>query len=89
MTFEELKNLALSDPETKKDYYALEPEYQLILALLELRTEQNLSQQEIADRTGINRSDISRIEHGNANPSLKTLKRIASALEKQLRISFV
>jgi len=89
MTFEELKDLALSDSETRKEYDALEPEYQLILALIELRSKQNLSQQEIADRTGINRSDISRIEHGNANPSLKTMKRIANALGKQLKISFV
>ena len=89
MTFEELKDLALSDSETRKEYDALEPEYQLILALIELRSEQHLSQQEIANRTGINRSDISRIEHGNANPSLKTMKRIANALGKQLIISFV
>ena len=89
MTFEELKKEVLSDPEVKKEYDALEPEFQLILAMLELRSEQNLSQQEIANRTGINRSDISRIEHGNANPSLKTMKRIANALGKQLKISFV
>lgn len=89
MTYEELKEEILADPEAKREYDALEPEFQLILAMLELRSEQNLSQQEIANRTGINRSDISRIEHGNANPSLKTMKRIANALGKQLKISFV
>lgn len=89
MTYEELKEEILANPEVKMEYDALEPEFQLILALLELRNEQNLSQQEIANRTGINRSDISRIEHGNANPSLKTMKRIAKALGKQLKISFV
>ena len=89
MTDEELKEEILADPEAKREYDALEPEFQLILAMLELRSEQNLSQQEIANRTGINRSDISRIEHGNANPSLKTMKRIANALGKQLKISFV
>ena len=89
MTYEELKEEILADPEAKREYDALEPEFQLILAILELRSEQNISQQEIANRTGINRSDISRIEHGNANPSLKTMKRIANALGKQLKISFV
>ena len=89
MTYEELKEEILADPEAKREYDALEPEFQLILAMLELRSEQNLSQQEIANRTGINRSDISRIEHGNANPSVKTMKRIANALGKQLKISFV
>lgn len=89
MTFEELKKEALSDPETKKEYEAMEPEFQLILELLRLRGEQNLTQQELAERTGINRSDISKIEHGNANPSLKTIKRLAGAMGKRVQISFV
>lgn len=89
MTFEELKKEVLSDPEVKKEYDALEPEFQLVIALLELRNEQNLTQQELADRTGINRSDISKIEHGNANPSLKTMKRLAAAMGKRVQISFV
>ncbi|MBO6001564.1 MAG: helix-turn-helix transcriptional regulator [Spirochaetales bacterium] len=89
MTYEEFKEIALSDPETKKEYEAMEPEFQLILALLKLRIEQNLTQQELAERTGINRSDISKIEHGNANPSLKTMKRLAGALGKRVCISFI
>lgn len=89
MTFEELKNEILADPEAKREYDAMEPEFQLILALLELRNEQNLTQQELAERTGINRSDISKIEHGNANPSLKTMKRLAAAMGKRVCISFV
>ena len=89
MTFEELKKEVLSDPEVKKEYDALEPEYQLILAMLELRSEQKLTQQELADRTGVNRSDISKIENGNANPSLKTMKRLAAAMGKRVHISFV
>ena len=89
MTYEGFKELAISNPETKREYYAMEPEFQLILALIELRTELNLTQQDLADRTGINRSDISKIEHGNANPSLKTLKRLAGAFGKRVRISFV
>ena len=89
MTFEELKNEILADPEAKREYDAMEPEFQLILALLELRNEQNLTQQELAERTGINRSDISKIEHGNANPSLKTMKRRAAARGKRVCISFV
>ena len=89
MTYEEFKELTLSDPEVRKEYDAMEPEFQLILALLELRNELNLTQQDLADRTGINRSDISKIEHGNANPSLKTMKRLAAAMGKKVRISFV
>ena len=89
MTFEELKNEVLSDQETKKEYDAMEPEFQLTIELLRLREELNITQQELADRTGINRADISRIENGNANPSLKTMKRLASAMGKRVSISFV
>lgn len=48
-----------------------------------------MSQSELADITGINQADISRIEAGKANPSLKTLKRIAEGLGKRIEITFV
>jgi transcriptional regulator, XRE family len=42
----------------------------------------------LADLTGITQGDISKIENGNANPSLKTLKELADAFGKKLVISF-
>ena len=57
--------------------------------MLELRSEQKLTQQELAASTGIYRSDISKIENGNASPSLKTMKRLAAAMGKRVHISFV
>lgn len=53
------------------------------------RESKMISQSELADITGINQADISRIEAGKANPSLKTLKRIAAGLGKRLEIRFV
>ena len=82
---EELKK----NPHLKAEYDALEPEYQFIRDMLACREERSLSQQGLADLTGIDRSDISRIENGNANPSLKTMKRIASGLGKRLEIRIV
>ena len=67
----------------------MESEYQFIRDLLACREELCLSQQGLADLTGIDRSDISRIENGNANPSLKTMKRIANGLGKRLEIRIV
>jgi predicted transcriptional regulator len=89
MNYTELKKQLLSDPEVKAEYDALEPEYQFIRDMLACREELSLSQQGLADLTGIDRSDISRIENGNANPSLKTMKRIASGLGKRLEIRIV
>ena len=89
MKYSQLKNELLNNPKIKDEYDALEPEYQLIRAMIECREELNLSQQELANITGINRTDISKLENGNANPSLKTIKRIADGLGKKVEINFV
>ena len=46
-----------------------------------------MSQKELAAVTGIDQSDISKIERGTANPSVNTLARIAKALGCSLLIS--
>ena len=89
MKYTELKKQLLSDPQVKMEYGAMEPEYQFIRDMLACREELSLTQQGLAVLTGIDRSDISRIENGNANPSLKTMKRIASGLGKRLEIRIV
>ena len=89
MKYSQLKRELLNNSEIKKEYDALEPEYQLIRAMIECRGELNLSQQQLADITGINRTDISKLENGNANPSLKTIKRVAEGLGKRVEIKFV
>ena len=89
MKFDELKDKYLSDPEVKAEYEDLEPEYQFIRAIIECREEKNLTQQALSELTGIDRTDISRLENGNANPSLKTMKRIAAGLGKRLEIRLI
>lgn len=51
------------------------------------RAAAGLSQKELAERSGIDQSDISKIERGIANPSTATLERIAKALDGQLTIA--
>lgn len=46
-----------------------------------------ISQKQLAERSGIDQSDISKIERGIANPSVATLDRIAKALGGRLAIS--
>ena len=55
-------------------------------ALLEARAKVGISQSELSARTGIDQSDISKIERGVANPSILTLSRLASALGMELKI---
>ena len=79
----------LKDPEFKAGYDVLEPEFSLIKALMDARLEKGLTQKELAEMTGISQGDISRIERGTANPSIKTIQRLATALDKKVQILFV
>lgn len=56
-------------------------------AVAAARAQKGLSQKELSDLTGIDQSDLSRIERGIANPSINTLDRIARALGGKLRIT--
>lgn len=67
----------------------MQPEFDVIRAIVEARTSQNLTQKELSKRTGINQADISKLENGTRNPSLKVLKRLADGMGMNLKIVFV
>lgn len=56
----------------------------LAVQVMELRAKSGLTQGELADRSGVTQADISRIERGSANPTEKTLCKIADALNADL-----
>ena len=56
--------------------------------LARLRKEKGLTQKELAERTGINQADISKLENGTRNPSLKLLKRLADGMGMDLKLVF-
>ncbi|MCC8151766.1 MAG: helix-turn-helix transcriptional regulator, partial [Lachnospiraceae bacterium] len=72
----------------KKEYEAIQPEMNIIRAIVDARVSQNLTQKELAERTGINQADISKLENGTRNPSLKLLKRLADGMGMNLNIVF-
>ncbi|WP_026668316.1 helix-turn-helix domain-containing protein [Butyrivibrio sp. AE2005] len=88
-SYKDYKKKALQNPEVKKEYDALAPEYDIIQAMIDARKSQNLTQKELSDRTGITQADISRIEKGTRNPSLEMLKRLARGLGMQLKVEFI
>ena len=67
----------------------MQPEYDIIQAMINARNEQNITQKELAARTGITQADISRIENGTRNPSLSMVKKLAQGLGMQLKLEFV
>ena len=87
--FDEYVAQKLEDPEFKAEYDALEPEFAIINAMIAARKNSGLTQKEISERTGIAQGDISKLENGNGNPSLRTLKRLASAMDMRLEVRFL
>lgn len=89
MKFDDYLQEQLKDPEFKKEWDDIQPEMDVIRAMIDARIEQNLTQKELAARTGIDQADISKLENGTRNPSLKLLKKLASGLGMQLKIEFI
>lgn len=87
--YSDFKQELLKNPIVKAEYDALTPEYDIIQAMIDARKKQNITQKELALRTGITQADISRIENGNRNPSLNMLKKLANGLGMTLRVEFI
>ncbi len=88
-SYEKYKEKALMDPEVKAEYDALQPEFDIIQAMIDARVSQHITQKELSTRTGITQADISRIENGTRNPSLSMVKRIADGLGMRLKLEFI
>ncbi len=87
-SFDKLKEKWLKDPEFKKDYDALAPEYELIDKIIEKRIERKMTQKELAQKIGTRQSAISRLESGSGNPTFGFLQKVASALDSHITVSF-
>ena len=79
LTSEKFKEKALSDPEVRAEYEALEPEYGLFDELLRARKRAGLTQAEIAERMDTKPPAVARLESGGRSarhsPSVATLRR--------------
>ena len=88
-TLNDMLSDQLKNDEFRREYEAIQPELDVIRAIVDARTSQNLTQKELAERTGINQADISKLENGTRNPSVNLLKRLADGMGMALRIEFV
>lgn len=88
MTFKEYKNQILKeDAECAEEFEKLRPRYEIISQIIEARTSQNITQEELAKRIGTQKSNISRFESGNYNPTIDFLNKVCTALGKKLTIN--
>ena len=78
----------MKDPDFKNEFENLQPELDVIRAIVDARASQNLTQKQLSERTGINQADISKLENGTRNPTLNMLKRLAKGMNMELKIEF-
>jgi ribosome-binding protein aMBF1 (putative translation factor) len=77
------KNLAY-----RAAYAALDDEFTLAAELIKARTSADISQEEIARRMRTSQPAVARLEGGQGNPSVNTLRRYARATGTRLKITF-
>lgn len=88
-TLNEMLSEEMNNDEFRKEYEAIQPELDVIRAMVDARNSVNMTQKELSERTGISQADISKIENGTRNPSLNLLKRLAEGMGMTLKIEFV
>jgi len=84
-----LKKKWLKDPEVRKTYEELEPEFEIAHTLIAARVKAGLTQAQVAKRMGTTQSVIARLEGGRSLPSIKTLYRYAEATGTKPEIHLV
>jgi len=86
VSFTSVKEEMLRDAEVRAAYDERAPRYESIKQIIETRKNKNMTQAELAELVGTQKSNISRLESGNYNPSLDFLIKIARGLGKTLKV---
>ena len=83
---EEIEKRLLSDPEVRREYDALAPEFEIAAELIRARVRAGLSQAQLAERMKTSQSAVARLESGRKLPSTKTLVRFAEATGSKIQV---
>jgi ribosome-binding protein aMBF1 (putative translation factor) len=78
----------MREPKYRKAYAALEEEFVLASAVMDVRNRAGLTQEELARKMGTTQPVVARLESGRTRPSMRTLQRLAEATGSRLLISF-
>ncbi len=88
MKFDDFLDEQLKDPEFAKAYEEVQPEMNIIRAIIDARISKNMTQKELSEKTGIAQAEISKLENGTRNPSIKLLQRLAEGMDMVLNVTF-
>lgn len=86
-SFNSMLDEQMDDPEFATVFEAEIERLNAAVAVSRAWEEARLTQEQLAERSGVSRVTINRIERGKLNPSMKTLSRLARAMGKQVRVS--
>lgn len=90
MNWKEAKEILIKDdPLLKIELEKLEPKYQIIRQVIELRIKSKLTQKQLAEKINDKQSNIARLENGNVNPSIDKLIQIANGLNADIEVKFI
>jgi predicted transcriptional regulator len=84
--WKDLEKELLKNPAVKAEYDKLRPEYELARQLVKARLAKKMTQAELAQVTGLKQAYIARLESGTANPTVESLNKVMSALDKKLKL---
>ena len=87
-THEEVLAELLKDSEFRKVYEAVQPEFEVERALIELRIKNKQTQKKLADKLDTKQAYISRIEKGGVSPTISYIAKMADALDADAEIVF-
>ena len=86
---QKLRDEMMEDPDFRACYYEMKPSMDIAKAVIAGRMQLNITQKELAKLSGLSQAKISRIENFDGNPNLKTLNRIANAMNLMVKIELV
>ena len=89
LDFQQYLREELKDPAFRKHYEEYGKQLEIAYQILQLRKKQGFSQTQLAKKLGTSQGNIARMETGQQNFTTDTLQKIASALQRKLRIEFV
>jgi DNA-binding XRE family transcriptional regulator len=89
VSWDDIRQQVLDNPEVQAEYEALEEEFKLARQIISLRKASGLSQREFATLLGMKQPQLARIESGKQSPKLETIVKLAAGAGYKVELHFV
>lgn len=85
--FDEMNYDVTVDEATLLENHRLQPRLEIVAQMIAARKAMKMTQADVAEKVGTQKSNISRFESGRYNPTVDFLVKMADALDKELKIT--